>query len=876
MGWYRRLRNLARRDRVDRDIDREMSFHLAERVDDLIASGLSAREAQRAARLRFGNYSAQHERARDMNISTHIESLGKDVRHAVRGLLRNPGFALAATAVLALGIGANTAVFSVVNAVLLRALPYSDSARLVMVFDNFPQQGVDRGPGCIADFLDWKSRSHSFQTLDAAANNRLTLTGDGDAEQIAGLAVTATFFETLGVRPTAGRTFVAGEDQPGRTQTVVLSDRLWRRRYGADPAVLGKTIALNGRPFIAIGIMPPSFQFGSPEVEVWTALTLDPPTRRGPFFLRGIGRLKPGVTLEQAAAEMQTIAAQVQRENPRDYIRLRYPVAPLREVVVGDVRALLWILSGAVLLVLLIALSNVASLMLARATARRREIAIRLSIGAGRARLVRQLMAESLVLALGGGALGVALAASGVSALHRLAPRGLPRLDEIGIDGRVLAFTLLVSVASAIVFGLAPGLAASRAALAESLKQGGRGGDARSHGRARGVLVVAQVSFSVLLLIGAGLLIRSFDLLGRVNPGFQAPPERVLTLVVSPNGTRYRERAALNAYWERLLDRMRALPGVEAASIAITMPPDRLSFTDGFEIQGKPTPPGIDNPAVPVPFVSQDYFKTLGIPLVRGRWFDNRDTQDAPPVTIISEAMARQYFPNEDPVGQRLKHGGRMLNNSYMEIVGVVGDVRYEGLDRQIRPVYYEASTQSTARPMWLLLRTSGSALSMAPAVRQAIRELDPDVPVARVSTMASALSETVSVPRFRSLLMTIFAAASLLLAAIGIYGVISYSVSQRTQEIGVRMALGATSANVRRLVIGQGSRLALAGIALGLGGAFALTRVLKQMLFGVAPTDIPTFAGVGAILGATALLASLIPACRAARVNPIRALRNE
>ncbi len=421
MGWYRRLWNLARRDGVARDIDREMSFHIAERVDELVASGMSGKEALRTAKRQFGNYCFERERTRDMNIAIRIESIAKDIRYAARGLRRNPGFTLIAVTVLALGIGANTAVFSVVDGVLLRALPYPDPGRLVMVFDSFQQQGAERGPACVADFLDWKARSRSFQGLDAVGNNRFTLTGDGEAEQIVGLGVTATFFETLGVRPLAGRTFASGEDQPGRTPTVVLSERLWRRRYAANPGVLGKVVALNGRPFTVIGVMPAGFQFGQREVEAWTVLTLDPPTRRGPFFLRGIARLKPGVGIEQASAGMQALANQIQQDHPRDYTRLRYPVAGLREVMVGDVRALLWILSGAVLLVLLIAVSNVASLMLARATARRREIAIRLSIGAGRAHLVRQLMTESLVLSLIGGAVGVALAAWGVAALH--APR---------------------------------------------------------------------------------------------------------------------------------------------------------------------------------------------------------------------------------------------------------------------------------------------------------------------------------------------------------------------------------------------------------------------------------------------------------------------
>jgi predicted permease len=876
MGWYRRLRNLTRRDQVSHDIDREMRFHIAERVDELVARGMSGPEALRTARRQFGNHCFQHERTRDMDIAIRLESLGKDIRYAVRGLRTNPGFALVAIAALALGIGANTAVFSVVNGVLLRRLPYANPERLVMLFDHFPQQRMERGPASMADFLDWKSRSHSFEALDATGRNRFTLTGDGAAEQILGLSVTAHFFETLGVRPLTGRTFAEGEDQPGRTPTVVLSERLWRRRYSSDPAVLGKAIALNGRPCTVIGIMPASFEFGQREVEAWATLTLDPPRRRGPFFIEGVARLKPGVSIEKASAEMQGIADQVRRENPRDYTQLRYPVVSLREVVVGDMRPLLWILTGAVLLVLMISISNVASLMLARATARRREIAIRLSIGAGRGHLVRQLMTESLVLALTGGVFGISLAAWGVTALHRLAPRGIPRLNEIAIDGRVLAFTLVVSIGSAVVFGLAPAMAASGAAFGQALKHGGRGGHVRGQGRARSLLVVAQVTFSVLLLIGAGLLIRSFDLLGRVNPGFQAPPDRVLTMLLSPQGARYRDRQALASYWDRLLDRVRTLPGVETASIAITMPPDRTAFTDGFELQAKPAPPGVENPGVPVPFVSQDYFKTLGIPLLRGRWFDSRDSADSPRVAVISENMARKYFPNEDPVGQKLKHGGRALNNAYMDIIGVVADVKYQGLENEAVPVYYEVSSQVPARPMWLLLRTRGEAHTMISAARQAIRDIDSEVPVAQVSTMAEALSESVSVPRFRSLLMAIFAAASLLLAGLGIYGVISYSVTQRTQELGVRMALGASSANVLSLVIRQGSQLASLGIVLGLGGALGLTRVLKKMLFGISATDAATFAVVSLILGTVALLASLIPARRAARVDPVIALRNE
>jgi putative ABC transport system permease protein len=834
----------------------------------------------------MGGIEQRKEERRDMRHMNIIDNLVRDVRYAVRTLTRNPGFTLAALGALVLGIGANTAVFSVLNGVLLRPLPYADPDRLVMIFDSFQQQGLERGPACIADFLDWRARARSFHTLDAIANQRFTLVGDGEAEQIPGMSVTATFFETLAIRPLLGRTFASGDDHPGRGQSVVISERLWRRRYGSSAAIVGKEIVMNGRPFTIIGVMQDGYRFGG-DAEAWSILTLNPPTRRGPFFMRGIARLKPGVTLNQAAAEMQSIAREVERENPKDYTRLRFPVVALRELVVGNIRPLLWVLSGAVFFVFLIAVSNVANLMLARATARQREIAIRLSIGASRGQLVRQLMTESLMLSLAGGALGLAFAFWGVSALRWLEPPGLPRLSEIGVDAGVLLFTLVVSLASGVIFGLGWAVSASSsAALSERLKEGGRGGESRAHSRARGALVIGQVGLSVVLLIGAGLLIRSFHLLGRVDPGFHTPPERVLTMQLSPTGLRYsaptpvagapQPNRALGAYWDQLLERVRLLPGVEAASVAITIPPDRVAFTDGYEIEGKPSPPGSEHPAVPVPFVSHDYFKTLGIPLLRGRWFEGRDRADSPRVTVINETMARRHFPGENPVGQRLKHGHRSLANPYMEIIGVVGNVKYLGLDNENTPVYYELSAQVPSRPMWLLVRTKGDAQSLASAVREEIRNLDPNVPVDRVGTMAQALAESLSLPRFRSFLMGVFAVTALLLAAIGIYGVIAYSVTQRSQEIGVRMALGATRSGIVRLVVGQGSRLAIVGLVLGLAGAVGLTRFLEKMLFGVTASDTVTFASAAIVLGAVAIVASLIPALRAAGIDPVTALRQE
>jgi putative ABC transport system permease protein len=494
-----------------------------------------------------------------------------------------------------------------------------------------------------------------------------------------------------------------------------------------------------------------------------------------------------------------------------------------------------------------------------------------LSAGAGRGRLVRQFMTESLMLSMAGGALGMALAFWGVAALRRLGPHDLPRLSEIAVDARVLAFTLLASLVSAILFGLVPAFSASSTPLSDCLKEGGRAGDSPRHRSARGILVIVQITFSVVLLIGAGLLIRSFDLLGLVNPGFQTPPDRLLTMFVSPTGPNLSHKpAALAAYWVQLLERLRSLPGVEAASLSNALPPNRRGFSDTYQIEGKPLPPGSDYASVPILFVSYDYFRALGIPLLRGRWFDYQDTATSPRVTVISDAMARRHFPGENPLGQRLRFWGQPL-----EIVGVVGDVKYQGLERENEPIFYQLSSQNQSWDMWLVLRTQGGPQALAETIRREIRGLDSNVPVDRIGTMGQVLSESVALPRFRSLLMTVFATTALLLAAIGIYGVIAYSVAQRTQELGVRMALGATRSRVLTLVIGQGSRLAILGIALGLAGAFGLTRILKKMLFGITPSDTVTFVATALLLGAVAIAASLIPALRAARIDPVT-LRHE
>ena len=860
-------------------IDAEMEFHFAETVESLVSRGWTEPQAKAEAERRFGDRS-RYRRAlekirqsdqRRLTMPNLMLGLLRDVRYAGRSLLRSPGFTTAAVLALALGIGANTAVFSVVNAVLLRPLPFEDPDRLVMLFNNTP-----RGGASVADFLDWKTQSRSFETLDVFeinrfTNSRFTWTGDGEPTQVLGFNVTATFFETLGVGPLVGRTFEPGDDQPGRAPGVIISERLWRERYGANPDVLGRTPVLNGRPHTIIGVVPAHFEFWQRDVDAWAILTIEPPTRRGPFFVRGIGRLKAGITIEQAAAELDTIAHDIERKHPADYNRLRIPVLPLREIVVGDVRPLLVILSCTVGLVLLIAVSNVANLLLGRSTGRQREIATRLSVGADRAQLIRQLLIESLTLSLTGGVAGIVLATTGVTALRSLAPLDLPRVGEIGVDGSVLAFTIAVCVVSAILFGLFPALDASRRSLTDSLKDGGRGGESRRQSRVRAVLVVAQVTLSVVLVVGAGLLIRSLDLLGRAHPGFRAAPDHLLTMLVTPTGPQFERPGAVSAYWHLVLERVRSLPGVEAASLSNALPPDRRGFQDTYGVAGKHLPPGARYPAVPIPFVSHDYFKTLDIPLIQGRWFDERDTPTSSRVAVISRALAHRNFPDHDPLGERLEWGGQSL-----EIVGIVGDVAYQGLGHPDDAVFYQLTSQSEWWDLWLSVRTAGEAQAFAEAVRQELRALDPDVPVERIGTMAQALSQSVSLPRFRSLLMAVFATVALLLAALGIYSVIAYSVAQRTREIGLRMALGATASGIVALVVGQGARWAILGLVLGLAGAFALARGLEGMLFGVTSSDPLTFIAAAVLLGTVAIAASLFPALVAARTDPIRALRTE
>jgi len=810
-----------------------------------------------------------------------METIIKDIRYAIRGLLQRPGFTAIALITLALGIGANTAIFSVVNAVLLRPLPFSDPEQLVIVWEDAAFAGFPRNTPAPANYADWKTQNQSFVDMAATAEKSFNITGDGEPERVTAHAVTANFFPLFGVPPLLGRGFTPDEDRPGGNKVAVLSYSLWQTRYGGDRQIINHDILLNGEKFSVVGVMPSGFQFLDKEVRLWVplALSAEELANRGGHYLNIVARLKPGVGLSQAQADMNAVMRRIVNDNPRETFdgKLGAIVIPLRDQLVSDARGSLVVLLVAVAFVLLIACANVAGLLLARAVGRRREVALRMALGAGRARVIRQLLTESLLLSLVAGVLGTLLAYWSFSFLQGLVPAEMALSTSLTLDTRILVFTILVSIVTGIVFGLVPALQAARVDLNEALKQGGT--RTTSSGRLRSALIVLEVALSVVLLIGAGLLIQTlFQIFQQYSI---LKPEKVLTLRTELPRAKAKEPQQRNQFLQQVLERVEHLPGVESAGYTTSIPLSWKGGTNGFYPEGLKAPiPGMAYDANHRQ-VSANYLQTMNIPLRQGRYFDARDNAQAIPVAIVNETMARQYWPGENALGRRFKLGDPDDKDApWIQIVGVVGDIRQMGLDEPVKAEMYfpyeQIKDQSWYTPRDLVIRTSSETSSLVGAVRQVIREVDPDQPVSNIATMSEVLSTEAAERRMGMIMLVGFAALALLLASLGIYGVLAYFVTQHTSEIGVRQALGATPRNILFLVLKKGMGLTLLGVVIGLAGSFALTRLMSSLLFGVKASDPLTFVTVPLVLGLVALFACLIPARRATRIDPLVALRYE
>jgi putative ABC transport system permease protein len=804
-----------------------------------------------------------------------VRNVVLDFRYAARLLLRSPAFTLVAVAALALGIGANTAIFSVVDTLLLRPLPYADADRLAVIWEhNIPR---DRQHNVVSpgNFIHWQELNQSFTELSALSMTfRTTLTGAGDATELPVQYVSAGIFRILGVRPALGRDFTQQDDAPG-VGVVIISDRLWRQRFGADPTIVNRSIQLDGRPNVVAGVMPAGFSILDRTVDVWSTIGL-PPSARTPRgrWIGVVGRLKDGVTMAQAQADMVRVHQELTRRFPDFNTGWTANVVPLREELTGTVKPALWVMLGAVGFVLLIACANVGNLVLARATARQRELAVRAALGAGRGRLIRQMLVESLLLSIMGSTAGLLVAWWSVVALRTTIADRVPiaRLDQVSIDGTVLLFTAGAALVSALLFGIAPALTSAGARLTESLKDGGRSGSAARGARIRSVFVVVETALALILLVGSGLLLRSFVALMRVDPGFD--PAHTMTVKVSIPTAKYRDAAQQQAFFNQLFEKLDALPGVTAAGGTSFLPIAGLGAATGFQIVGQPKPSAGQEPVTDVRVVTHDYFKAMGVPLLRGRTFDSRDAGTNVRRVIVNQALARKHFPNEDPIGKSIIVSWN--DEGADEIVGVVGDVRQQDLETEARATIYWPPGRFTYPFMSVAIRTAGDPRTVVAGAVAALHELDPNVAAADVKTMDAVIDASVAQRRLTMLLLSIFAVVALVLAAVGIYGVIGYSVSQRTQEIGIRMALGAQRATVLRMVVGQAMLLAALGIAAGAGGAWGLTRLMQRLLFGVEPSDPATFVGVAGILALVAAVAASIPGLRATRVDPVIALRSE
>ncbi|HYO99377.1 MAG TPA: ABC transporter permease [Pyrinomonadaceae bacterium] len=873
--WGKRklwLRALFRREQMERELDRELRFHLEREMEENLRRGMSAEAARQAALRCFGGVERIKEQCREVRGVGIFETFLQDLRYGARMLVKHRGFTFVAVLTLALGIGANSAIFSVVNAVLLKPLPYKDPNGIVYLWERLPQGG--EGSVSVPNLRDWQEQNDVFEHIAAYEQGNFSLQGSDLPERSAGASVTANFFDVLGVAPKRGRAFVAGEDTAGKNRVVVLSDQLWQRNFGSDPRIVNREVLIGGENYTVVGVMPPGFQFPSRTTELWVPLVFSDQhaTSRGTHAFSSVARMKPGVTLEQAQEQMNVIARRLEQQYPDQQTKRGIIVGRLQEEIVKSVRPALLILLGAVGFVLLIACTNVANLLLARAAARRREIAIRTALGAGRARLVRQFLTESVLLSVAGGLVGLLVAKWSIDALLTLTTGVLPRAAEVGLDARVLGFTMLLSLVTGIVFGLAPALQTSRADVQDALKDGGTSGSSPRANWLRSILSVAQIASAIVLLVGAGLLVKSFVRLQGVESGVS--PENVLTMRITLPAAKYETTEAATTFYTQLLERVSALPGVEAAGAINLLPVQRSGTNGNVQIVGDPPDPAGQAPLVEYRTATPDYFRALGIPLVAGRFFEPA-ARERVPVAIVNQTFVRVILNGRDALGKQIQNDGTPI-----QIVGVVRDVKQTGLTTPPRPEmflpYNSPFWSGMTQNMSLVVRASSDPAALAQAIRREVFAVDPAQPVYNVLTMEQVLDESISRQRLNMTLLSIFAALATLLSTIGIYSVMSYLVTQHTREIGIRMALGAQPKDVLKLVLGQGLMLTLIGVVIGVAGALALTRLMETLLFGVRATDPLTFVGVSLLLTCVALLACYIPARRAMRVDPMVALRYE
>jgi putative ABC transport system permease protein len=851
------------------DVDDEIEQHLDDRYRELIASGVAADAAARLVREELRGWTSRR---------APFDSLGGDLRFAVRTLGRHAGFAAIVVVTLALGIGANAAIFSVVNAVVLRALPYPNGDRLVVVWGNLHRPGFEEIPGSAGEYVDYRDRSHAFDAITAYDTTGFNLTGSGEPERVDGAVVSADFFATLGVLPEIGRGFRRPDEQPGGNDVAVISHGLWTRRFGADRTIVGRTVSIDGRAVTILGVMPRRFRFPDENTDIWKPILLDADAlgadNRGSHGYTLVARLKRGLTAAQARQDLDTVASTFIPQFPANYrAGFSTVVRRLRDEIVGDTGRALFVLLGAVGVVLLIACANVANLLLARAASRRKEIALRTALGASRMRLVRQLLTESVVIAAAGGGLGLMLASWAVNALVAASPGGIPRLDEVTIDARVAAFTAAVSLATGVLFGLAPAMKASRLELNDALKEGAR--TAAAHGSGGRLLVVGEVALSIVLLVSAGLLLRSFARIQDVQPGFAA--DRLLTLRVALPGSRYTTFARGDAFFADLFAGLQSRPGVRGVAAINSLPFSGFGGSRSFQIEGRAATRPESATEEQLRIVTDGYFAVMGIPLLRGREFAAADSLRGRRVAVVNDAFVRKHFGAAGAVGKRISF--ERSAPVWYEIVGVAGNVKHRGLDVADRPELYVPYRQPlfsgwTVRPMYVVVRTDGDPIDIVATVRHEVARVDPDQAISDVRTMAERIDRSLTGRRFNTTLLTLFAALALTLAIVGIYGLVAYSVTERTHEIGVRIALGASRADVVAMVLRQGMMLAATGAAIGIGVSFGVVRLLSGLLFGVSPADPATFTAIPLLLLLVALAACYIPARRATRVDPMSALR--